>query len=237
MTDIPGTQPRGTVYGGASGLTPVPPRPPRRGVMRALGFFDSGRKIVVGIAGFFAAVVSLWATVVPLIWGKPSATPTPTPAAVVSSPADDPQIRAAQLRACEERHQMTQAQQRFTTSDYAFSFRFCQWPAPSFADGDGFSEITVSTVEGPGAYEALGTTLVDRIHGPCAVFRLAYDFGKMGDSEHLAPFLAHPEELLFGGKGDPYPGQKNELSFYPDRDEVDVLHNGSYQLFTASCDS
>ena len=205
--------------------------------MRVLGFFDSGRRIAVGIAGFVAAVVSLWATVVPLIWGKPSATPTPTPAAAVSSSADDPQIRAAQVRACEERHQMSQAQQRFTTSDYSFSFRFCQWPPPPYADGDGFYEIVVATVEGPGAYEALGTTLVDRIHGPCGVFRLAYDFGKMGGSEHLSPFQARPEELLFGGDGNPYQGSKSELSFYPGRDEVDLLHNGSYQLFTASCDS
>jgi hypothetical protein len=33
------------------------------------------------------------------------------------------------------------------------------------------------------------------------------------------------------------PGSAGDLSFYPERIEVDVLHNSSYLLFTASCKS
>lgn len=234
MTE-PDRPPRGTVYS-ATGHSPVAPaRPQRHGLMRIVGFFDSTTKIVVAVGGLIAALVGLWATVSPLLKGDPAAIPTPI--ASVSSGVDDAQVRAAQLRACEESHQMSQAQQRFKISDYRFAFRFCQWPPPSYADGDGFTEITVDILKGPGAYEALGTTFVDRVHGPCAQFGLAYDFGKQGGFEHLAPFPAKPGQLLLGGNGDPYPGSPSELDFYPDRDEVDVLHNGSYVIFTASCDS
>ena len=69
------------------------------------------------------------------------------------------------------------------------------------------------------------------------MFRLAYDFSKQGVIEHEAPFLAHPGERFFGVFGDPYQGSDGDFDFLATRAEIDVVHNGSYIIFTASCDN
>jgi hypothetical protein len=115
-------------------------------------------------------------------------------------------------------------------------FRSCVWPAPPYADRDGFTQITVEVAEGiPGVSEAEGTGWVDRIRGPCETFEVAYDFGKQGASAHLAAFTAAPGALLFGGEGQRYNGPKSDLQFYPESNEVDVFHNGSYVVASVTC--
>jgi hypothetical protein len=223
------SDPRGTVYGRAP--YPPPPEPPRRrGIMRVVGFFDTTAKIIGAFTAVIVATAGLWAAIVSLR-GEPSG-PTQGPTATV-----DAEAAANRVQNCERAHGMTKAQVVKTTDEgLPYLFQYCVWPRPPYADTDGYIEISVVIEQGvAGAVEADGTSLVSRIRGSCNTYVLQYDFGKMGNSRHLPPFEATPGALLFGGEGDRYDGPKSDLKFYPPADEIDVLHNASYYLASASC--
>jgi hypothetical protein len=218
------SDPRGTVYDGRPAPAPVPPR--RRGIMRAVGFFDTTAKVIGAVTALILAVAGLWAAIVQLT-GPSTAQPD----------GPNQQTVAAQVQACESAHKMAQASDVLTSgNDIPYAFRSCQWPAPPYADDDGFTQITVTTVTGVQyASEADNNGYVDRIRGPCKTFEFAYDHGKMGAVTHLGPIRAEPGALLIGGDGVPYPGPEGDRPFYPGPDEVDVFHNSSYVLAKASC--
>jgi hypothetical protein len=198
-----------------------------------IGFFDNTAKILGAVTALIVAGAGLWAAIAQLV--GPSG-PGPQPPG--SSAAVDAEVVANRIQACEKTHNMTKAQQVITGSDGLWhDFRSCVWPAPPYADRDGFIQLTVETTDGiPGASEADGTGLVDRIKGPCGTFVLAYDFGKQGGSQHLRPFAAVPGDLFIGGEGQRYDGPKSDLPLpYPESNEVDIFHNYSYLIASASC--
>jgi hypothetical protein len=227
---------RGTVYGRSTPSVPPPfpaEEPPKRGFKRVIGFFDNTAKILGAVTALILAAAGLWAAIAQLIGPSgPSTQPTSGPSASV-----DAEVVAKRIQSCEQSHNMTKAQQVITSSDGLWhDFRFCVWPAPPYADRDGFIQITVEVAEGmAGVSEADGTGWADRIRGPCNTFEIAYDFGKQGVSQHFAPFTAVPGDLLIGGEGDRYDGPKGDLPFYPESDEVNVFHNGSYVIASVSC--
>jgi hypothetical protein len=188
-------------------------------------FFDSTTKVLVAATGLIGAAAGLWVGIAHII-----------PDSSHSPPAS--QATAAHVDKCEAQHQLTQQHQKIARTVTVTAFDSCIWPAPAYADSDGFTEITFQTVPGPGQGEASGTDAVDRITGPCKTFTLAYDFGSQGDLKHLAPFTA-PAGLLTSIEqpGTAWPGGVRSLSFYPARNEVDVLHNLRYVLTSATCRS
>jgi hypothetical protein len=205
-------------------------RKPRRGIMRVIGFFDTTAKAIVAITGVITAVIGLYA----LINQWTGKTPGPSP-----SIAANENVVADRVARCVEVHKLSGSRQlvKDAASGMPIAVRSCEWPRPAWADPDGFIEIRVESVGRDGFSEASTASKVDRIHGPCKVFLLSYDFGKMGEFEHLQPFRAKVGDMLHGAYGDPYMGKVSDLPAYPDRDEVDVFLNHSYWLADARCES
>jgi hypothetical protein len=199
-------------------------------IARTVGFFDSTAKVLVAAGGLIAAATGLWAGISHL---TSSGTPSPSASATTQSAT---QVAASHVEACEAQHQLTQQHQKVSVTVAVTAFESCTWPAPAYADSDGFTEITVQTVAGPGQDEASDADWVDRVTGPCTTFTLAYDFGFQGDLKHLAPFTA-PAGLLtsIDQPGAAWPGGVKSLNFYPARNEVDVLHNSNDVLTSAAC--
>ena len=149
-------------------------------------------------------------------------------------------LAGAQVAACEKQHHLTQAHQQGTirTSETGrtTSFLACSWPPPPGADADGFSLIKVADVQGPGADEASGTTRADRISGPCRAVVLSYEYGSQGGGEHVPPFRVTPGTVTdLATPGRKWAGDPANLSFYPLRDEVVVLHNDKNLLADTRC--
>ncbi|HZP05571.1 MAG TPA: hypothetical protein VFB43_11770 [Terracidiphilus sp.] len=115
------------------------------------------------------------------------------------------------------------------------NFRSCEWPKSRFADGDGYLEIKVSSVNGPGDSEASGEDVADRIVAPCPQLTLSYQFGHMGAFENEAPFTAAANTIItVDGKA--WTGDRTSLPFYPDEGELVVLRNDHYVIGSAKCE-
>ena len=219
-------------------------------VARVLAFFDSATKVLLAIGGLIAAITALWAGIAQLNPATEASHPRPTtkpgPSISRARPGPShstraqvpPQVAATLVDKCETQHRLSQQHQTVTRSATTTDFDSCIWPAPSYADADGFTQIKSRLVSGPGPDDASGTDWVSRITGPCKVFSLAYDFGFEGGFTRLASFSA-PAGLLtsLSNPGKEWPGKDKYLGFYPARDEVDVLHNSDDVLSQASCQS
>jgi hypothetical protein len=199
-------------------------------VARAVEFFDSTTKVLVAVGALIAAAAALWAGIAHL---SSSGTPNSSAGATAQLAR---QTAAIHVDQCEAQHQLTQQSQELDITVSTTAFDSCAWPAPSYADADGFTRVTVQDVAGPGVDEASDTDYADRITGPCGTFTLAYDFGVQGAAQHLAPFTA-PAGMLTSvdQPGTAWPGGVKSLGFYPARNEVDVLHNSNYLLISAAC--
>jgi hypothetical protein len=154
---------------------------------------------------------------------------------------DDRSVTAAErVDACMGRHGLSSAKQISHADDeelgYDTTIALCSWPPAVGADADGYREITVRTVNGPGENEATGESWADRIAAPCPEVFLSYTFGKQGQFSHLPPLRAVPNSIMTVD-GEPWDGSSIELRFYPQRNEIVVLHNSSYFLDDATCEA
>ena len=98
----------------------------------------------------------------------------------------------------------------------------------------------MTTVEGPGEFEATASNYADRVESRCKVLELDYSFGSMGEFEHLPPIRGRPGQTLrVDGRtwspGELPEGEARSLPFYPARDELVVLHNAKYVLEDVRC--
>jgi hypothetical protein len=174
---------------------------------------------------------------------------------------DEPEaeVRARHVRECVQEHELTQAAQtrppqpgetdiarpeplpEFAVFEQR-AFATCEWPPPPGAFADGYRAITVTMVDGPGEFEATGSTYADRVESRCEVLELDYLFGSMGEFEHLPPIRGRPGETL-RNNGEPWSaaefgeGEARTLPFYPGRDELVVLHNNKNVLEDVRCAS
>jgi hypothetical protein len=174
---------------------------------------------------------------------------------------DEPEaeVRARHVRECVQEHELTQAAQtrppqpgetdiarpdplpEFAVFEQR-AFATCDWPPPPGAFADGYRAITVTMVDGPGEFEATGSTYADRVESRCEVLELDYLFGSMGEFEHLPPIRGRPGETL-RNNGEPWSaaefgeGEARTLPFYPGRDELVVLHNNKNVLEDVRCAS
>ena len=87
------------------------------------------------------------------------------------------------MTACESTHGLKSAAEHDTGTGTTQQFRSCTWPPATGADPDGFAEIQVAVLEGPGRWSdgeadmssAGGLGARDQITGTCARFALIYD--------------------------------------------------------------
>ena len=157
---------------------------------------------------------------------------------------NDIDVKISRLQTCKTNHKMEQVseiERKTVSTEYGeyekiTRFRYCEWPAPSFADPDGYYEIRYRNEKGPGDSEATGTNDADRLRAPCDKLQLWYDFGSQGAYSHYEPFFANVGSVV-GIGGDEYDGSQGNLPFYPDRDELVVLRNGKKIIAKAECEA
>ncbi len=153
---------------------------------------------------------------------------------------------AERVQACEVQHGMKSSTERQASTEpipsrngepaitEQVSFRSCEWPKSQFADGDGYLEIKVNSVAGPGDSEASGEDVADRIAAPCPQLTLSYQYGHMGYFDNEAPFTASANTIV-GVDGKAWTGERTSLPFYPDEGELVVLRNDHYVIGSAKC--
>jgi hypothetical protein len=203
-----------------------------------------------------AAVVGVIASIVGIATGIRTLVDDGGDGAPVEPAAE---IRARHVRDCVRDHGLTQASQtrdplpgetEITAPEpldglAVFEQRTwatCEWPPAAGAFPDGYRTITVTTVDGPGEFEATASNYADRIESRCEALELDYTFGSMGESEHLPPIRGEPGQTLrVDGRtwtpGELGEGEARSLPFYPARDELVVLHNAKYVLEDVRCAS
>lgn len=153
-----------------------------------------------------------------------------------------PVVASEQVRACEQRHGLQQAQGDvrelpLTRSDRQFgayqrlSISSCEWPPPSYADDDGFTRIVLVSANGPGTTEATGANIVDRYVSDCARLQLKYSIGTQGEFSHQPPFVATKGTIVDAWReGKAWPPSDSQLGPgdiypYPGRHEIIVVRN------------
>lgn len=140
---------------------------------------------------------------------------------------------AKMIDSCEVAHHLERQSSHATTAN-GMTFDFCAWPPPSWADRDGYSEIVVLTVSGPGLGEASDADETDYITIPCHVVQLTYDFGSQGDYAYRPPITAKAGAVL-DEDGTSTTKYRSQLPGYPSRDQVVYLHNMKEGLYSANC--
>ena len=156
-------------------------------------------------------------------------------------PQSDQVVVADQVRICMQQHGLSEAHAVLKgeaslaqSSGESTIFAECNWPPQSYSEADGYSEIRVMTVAGPGMSEAEGSTDVDRFFAPCQELKLSYSFGNQGTFKHLPSFVVK-EGSVVTPDGNPWQGEIRTLNFYFERGEIDVVRNLSYVLDKAEC--
>jgi hypothetical protein len=194
------------------------------------------------IAGLVACVAIVGVAVgVPAFFGSQAGEPSS------KDGVEEDVVAADQVRACMRQHDLQQAQVTTEKDKYidtgivpefaTIKFAQCEWPPPSYAGDEGYSEIIVTVVQGPGPHEAAGETLADRIEAPCQKLKLSYSYTKMGGLDRIPPFEISANSIVTmtetGVK--PWEGKLYDLHFYPERGEFVVLHGNGHRVDSAEC--
>jgi hypothetical protein len=154
---------------------------------------------------------------------------------------------AERVQACEAQHGMKTASEKTESTETIparngepetfiehTAFRSCVWPRSQYADGDGYLEIKVQSVDGPGESEASGTNRADRITAPCRQLMVAYQFEHMGAYENESPITITADTLVTSD-GKSWKNENGALPFYPDAGDFVVLRNDNHVIQSARC--
>jgi hypothetical protein len=156
---------------------------------------------------------------------------------------------ATQVASCEKTHSLSGQSQKVETVATASplndptaalvtdTFSSCDRPAPAWADADGYSQIVVTQVTGPGTSNAEGDDFADRVTGPCKAFELQFTWGHMGSTSTVGPFRL-PVGMITEAAPNPgtaWTGDRSKLVFYPAPNEADVLLTDDYVVDRATC--
>jgi hypothetical protein len=172
-----------------------------------------------------------------------------------SVPQKEPPMAGDHIRACEKAHGMRQTREHrrseVTENVSKTVYMACEWPAPAYAEADGFSSIEVSEeYQEQYQYSASDCNYIDIVHGPCEKYTLSYDYGHMG-YEHRPPFAASPGQLLnafngkpcdnmvccnWGSQGDNPDDHGPGIYHYPADGEVFVMRNDHIGLGDIRCE-
>lgn len=191
------------------------------------------RKIVLGLIAFLSLIATI-VGIVAFFTGKNFPD-------FFRKPQSDEVVVAEQVRLCMQQHGLSQAHVVLKDASSLAQipgdstiFAECKWPPESYSEADGYSEVRVITVDGPGGSEAEGSTEVDRFFAPCEQLNLSYSFGNQGYFELLPSFVVK-ENSVVTPEGNPWQGEIRTLNFYFERGEIDVVRNLSYVLNKAEC--
>jgi hypothetical protein len=211
------------------------------GVAIATGAGNDTWSRVKGLVGFHDPVPTTTPQPTTTSTTPPVTATTPPPPGPGPTTEDPAQVIATRIADCEHTHHLLR-QNELRKSSQGYTELSCEWPAPNYADADGYTEIDVTAVPIPGGSEATGAD-VDRIVGPCATFRMSYEALNQGGGQHLPPFDVRPGNIVTPG-GQPYVDQPQDfngatlgmrLGFTPATDEVEVVRDSGAFLELLSC--
>jgi hypothetical protein len=161
--------------------------------------------------------------------------------------------RVAEVAGCMKAHGLGKAYQQLPTQELSGStteeprpgdakarrlFAWCDWPRPSWAQADGFTEITVTELQGPDAY-AVGNDLAYRIKAPCHKLKMAFTHVHQ-DTGIEKPFTSEVGSLV-AQDGSPWEPRADQLyadmrnAFAPRRYEVVVISGSHSDLDYVEC--
>lgn len=191
------------------------------------------------LAGILAAVVAGVVTYV--ITERVGNDGPPAGTTPVATDTSDAGSIADRVLACQHAHNLSAQSAVVKTSD-GYLATECAWPAPPYADADGFTQIEVTSVFVPGT--APDNLSVDRIVGRCTTFEAAYDFLVQGGQViHGPTFTARPG-MVVDSDGKPYVEHPevygNQLlrqivGFTPARDELEIVYVEGGELVSLNC--
>lgn len=149
----------------------------------------------------------------------------------------DAEETQSRIDVCVTAHGLSQPSESEKVAPGRLLFRACDWPPPSGAATDGFSEITVASRDGPGQSEAGGLTIADVFTTECRDIEATYLFDNQGTFVVEKPVLLTKGEIRRIEGGSVWrPRTAEEASiFAPRRDESIVLSNARYTLDSARC--
>lgn len=138
---------------------------------------------------------------------------------------------------CKDKHGLSYSVMRDEITSDQLLFRGCVWPPPSGANNDGFTEITVTSHDGPGESEAEGLTMADVFTSSCRDIEVKYLFASQGTLVAEQPFRLTKGEMRRVEDGSIWmPRNEEEAALYSARrDESVVLSNTRYGVDTARC--
>lgn len=172
-----------------------------------------------------ALVVAAAAVVIPLVLlgGGNSSNPV---AEDLNQPAD-----------CIADHHLSGSHQVIMPFDSQTIFASCEWPAPPYADREGFSAITVVSTFGAADEPSSGLNRADIISSSCRMLRLGYQLGGKGAVTEIPPFQVRLGEIVsvLGTYNGPWEGDPATLPFHPSPNQVVVLRNTRDSIVSANC--
>jgi hypothetical protein len=138
---------------------------------------------------------------------------------------------ASDVERCMAAHGLERETERTDATGVAILFRQCSWPAPVGAEADGYSEILITSRDGPGKSEAEGLTIADVLSSSCRDIELIYLFNNQGTMTQEDPVVISKGETrrVEGGSVVDAP------DFQPGRDESIVFSNTRYTIDAARC--
>lgn len=154
-----------------------------------------------------------------------------------SAPGSGQDEGRSHIENCMVAHGLERALERTDGASDVVLFRQCNWPAPAGADADGYSEIQVTSRDGPGESEAEELTIADFILSQCRDIEFIYLFNNQGDITREVPVIISKGEVRRVEGGSLwFPEAAIDASgFQPGRGQSIVLSNTRYELDSARC--
>jgi Uncharacterised protein family UPF0547 len=144
---------------------------------------------------------------------------------------------ASHVNDCIQQHGMTKPQEETIDQISGGVFRSCTWPPIPGAQPDGYTEVVLTSLRGPGESEATGATWVDRISVPsgCHEIQLHYSFSTQGGFRRERPIVVPVGDLLTVTGESWEPGPESPLPFDPAESDVVVVRSSKHFLDLAEC--
>jgi hypothetical protein len=150
------------------------------------------------------------------------------------------QITAAeQVRACMSQHGLSQAytvrRREDGSTPYYLQLAQCNWPPPTYAGPDGYSEINVTQQAGPGEAN-VEFNMAYVISAPCSTVSVSLSFHKFNAANRFPPFIAKHSTIV-DPTGDilDQSDEANRPPFFPERDDIVILTHGGTAVDEVKC--
>jgi hypothetical protein len=196
-----------------------------KGFARVLGFFDSTAKVITTITALIVAIGGAWAAI--HAFGGDGSND--------NGGGSDTLTPAQHVAACKHTHDMTRDHQQVKVGVGQNGMATCEWPAPVYADADGYSVVdTTLGISIPDGSEATGIAYDKFAESGCQSYALTYSFKSQGDVQHIPPVTVAAGTVTNAASLG-QPDQDAGVSVPTDPSEVDVVENDKEVFIDVRC--